>query len=131
MDGVEIGTVFAVNGVFAVVIKPVYGYIMDKMGMKKHLLYFVCLVSALTAPFFIWCYLPLPDVFHISGMIVGALFFSLGWYAGVAAEESYVYRFSRLYAMEFGGIRMWAALGWATASSFSGYLKIFRRKSTL
>lgn len=34
-------------------------------------------------------------------MIVGALFFSLGWYAGVAAEESYVDRFSRLYAMEF------------------------------
>jgi OHS family lactose permease-like MFS transporter len=36
---------FAVNGVFAVVIKPVYGYIMDKIGMKKHLLYFVCIVS--------------------------------------------------------------------------------------
>ncbi|SQB20995.1 lactose permease [Citrobacter koseri] len=40
----------------------------------------------------------------------------------MAAEESYVDRFSRLYDMEFGRIRMWAALGWATASSFSGYL---------
>lgn len=122
LDGVEIGTVFAVNGVFAVIIKPVYGYIMDKMGMKKHLLYFVCIVSALMAPFYIWCYLPLLQTHFVSGMIVGALFFSLGWYAGVAAEESYVDRFSRLYDMEFGRIRMWAALGWATASSFSGYL---------
>ncbi len=50
LDAVDIGTVFAVNGVFAVVIKPVYGYIMDKIGMKKHLLYFVCIVSALMAP---------------------------------------------------------------------------------
>ena len=122
LDAVDIGTVFAVNGVFAVVIKPVYGYIMDKIGMKKHLLYFVCIVSALMAPFYIWIYLPLLQSHFISGMIVGALFFSLGWYAGVAAEESYVDRFSRLYNMEFGRIRMWAALGWATASSFSGFL---------
>ena len=90
--------------------------------MKKHLLYFVCAVSALMAPFFIWCYLPLLETHFVSGMIVGALFLSLGWYAGVAAEESYVDRFSRLYDMEFGRIRMWAALGWASASSFSGYL---------
>ncbi|ELW9440959.1 TPA: oligosaccharide MFS transporter [Pluralibacter gergoviae] len=122
LNGVEIGTVFAVNGVFAVLIKPVYGYIMDKIGMKKHLLYFVCLVSALMAPFYIWVYLPLLEAHFVTGMIVGALFFSLGWYAGVAAEESYTDRFSRLYDMEFGRIRMWAALGWATASSFSGYL---------
>ena len=122
LNGVEIGTVFAVNGVFAVLIKPVYGYIMDKIGMKKHLLYFVCLVSALMAPFYIWVYLPLLEAHFVTGMIVGALFFSLGWYAGVAAEESYTARFSRLYDMEFGRIRMWAALGWATASSFSGYL---------
>lgn len=122
LNGVEIGTVFAVNGVFAVVIKPVYGYIMDKIGMKKHLLYFVCLVSALMAPFYIWVYLPLLEAHFVIGMIVGALFFSLGWYAGVAAEESYTDRFSRLNGMEFGRIRMWAALGWATASSFSGYL---------
>ena len=78
LDAVDIGTVFAVNGVFAVVIKPVYGYIMDKIGMKKHLLYFVCIVSALMAPFYIWIYLPLLQTHFISGMIVGALFFSLG-----------------------------------------------------
>ena len=51
LNGVEIGTVFAVNGIFAVIIKPVYGYIMDKIGMKKHLLYCVCIISALMAPF--------------------------------------------------------------------------------
>ncbi|MGY3180467.1 MFS transporter, OHS family, lactose permease [Ewingella americana] len=47
---------------------------------------------------------------------------SLGWYAGVAASESYADRFSRLYSMEFGQIRMWGSLGWAVAASFSGLL---------
>lgn len=35
LSAIDIGTVFAVNGVFAVLIKPVYGYIMDKTGMKS------------------------------------------------------------------------------------------------
>ncbi|MDK1225992.1 oligosaccharide MFS transporter [Cronobacter turicensis] len=122
LSAIDIGTVFAVNGVFAVLVKPVYGFIMDKTGMKKHLLYFVCLISALMAPFYLWCYLPLLQSHFLVGMIIGALFFSFGWYAGVAAEESYVDRFSRLYNMEFGRIRMWAALGWAVAASFSGYV---------
>ena len=122
LDSVTIGSVFAVNGVFAVVLKPVYGYIMDKLGMSKSLLYFVCATSALMAPFFVFVYQPLLLTHIYIGTAVGALYLSLGWYAGVAAEESYVDRFSRLYDMEFGRIRMWAALGWATASSFSGYL---------
>lgn len=122
LDSVTIGTVFAVNGVFAVIMKPVYGYIMDKIGMSKSLLYFVVLVSALMAPFFIFVYQPLLDSHLMTGIIVGALYLSLGWYAGVAASESYADRFSRLYHMEFGQVRMWGSLGWALAASFSGVL---------
>lgn len=55
LDSITIGSVFAINGVFAVVLKPVYGYIMDKIGMSKWLLYFVCAISALMAPFLRWC----------------------------------------------------------------------------
>ncbi|PKE28845.1 MFS transporter [Rahnella sp. AA] len=122
LDSVSIGTVFAINGVFAVIMKPVYGYIMDKIGMSKSLLYFVVLVSALMAPFFIFVYQPLLDSHLMAGIIVGALYLSLGWYAGVAASESYADRFSRLYHMEFGQVRMWGSLGWALAASFSGVL---------
>ena len=122
LDSMSIGTVFAINGVFAVVMKPVYGYIMDKIGMSKSLLYFVVLVSALMAPFFIFVYQPLLESHMMIGIIVGALYLSLGWYAGVAASESYADRFSRLYHMEFGQVRMWGSLGWALAASFSGVL---------
>lgn len=122
LDSISIGTVFAINGVFAVIMKPVYGYIMDKIGMSKSLLYFVVLISALMAPFFIYVYQPLLESHLMTGIIVGAVYLSLGWYAGVAASESYADRFSRLYHMEFGQVRMWGSLGWALAASFSGVL---------
>ncbi|MCS2170646.1 oligosaccharide MFS transporter [Scandinavium sp. TWS1a] len=122
LDSITIGSVFAINGVFAVIMKPVYGYIMDKIGMSKWLLYFVCAVSTLMAPFFIFVYQPLLLSHTLVGIIIGALYLSLGWYAGVAASESYADRFSRLYNLEFGRIRMWGSLGWALAASLSGVL---------
>jgi oligosaccharide:H+ symporter len=122
LDSITIGSVFAINGVFAVIMKPVYGYIMDKIGMSKWLLYFVCAVSALMAPFFIFVYQPLLLTHTTAGITIGALYLSLGWYAGVAASESYADRFSRLYGVEFGRVRMWGSLGWALAASLSGVL---------
>ncbi len=122
LDSITIGSVFAINGVFAVVMKPVYGYIMDKIGMSKWLLYFVCAISALMAPFFVTVYQPLLLTHTTVGIIIGAFYLSLGWYAGVAASESYADRFSRLYGLEFGRIRMWGSLGWAMAASVSGLL---------
>ena len=122
LSGTVIGTVFAVNGIFSVVLKPIYGYILDKIGMSKYLLYFVVLMSALMAPFFIYVYQPLLLSNTMLGIIVGAIYLSFAWYAGVAACESYSDRYSRLNSMEFGQIRMWGSLGWAVASSFSGLL---------
>jgi OHS family lactose permease-like MFS transporter len=122
LDSITIGSVFAINGVFAVILKPVYGYIMDKIGMSKWLLYFVCAISALMAPFFVFVYQPLLLSHTMMGIVIGALYLSLGWYAGVAASESYADRFSRLYHLEFGQIRMWGSLGWAVAASVSGIL---------
>jgi len=122
LSGTVIGTVFAVNGIFSVILKPIYGYILDKIGMSKYLLYFVVAMSALMAPFFIYVYQPLLMSNTMLGIIVGAIYLSFAWYAGVAACESYTDRYSRLNGMEFGQIRMWGSLGWAVASSFSGLL---------
>ncbi|MGY5955378.1 MFS transporter [Kosakonia sp. BK9b] len=122
LSGTVIGTVFAVNGIFSVILKPIYGYILDKIGMSKYLLYFVVLMSALMAPFFIYVYQPLLISNTLLGIVVGAIYLSFAWYAGVAACESYTDRYSRLNGMEFGQIRMWGSLGWAVASSFSGLL---------
>lgn len=105
LSGTVIGTVFAVNGIFSVILKPIYGYILDKIGMSKYLLYFVVGMSALMAPFFIYVYQPLLLSHTLLGIIVGAIYLSFAWYAGVAACESYSDRYSRLNGMEFGQIR--------------------------
>ncbi len=73
LDSITIGSVFAINGVFAVILKPVYGYIMDKIGMSKRLLYFVCAVSALMAPFFVTVYQPLLLSYTTIGIVAGPL----------------------------------------------------------
>lgn len=122
LTSAEIGTVFAVNGAFAVVLKPVYGYITDKLGMKKYLLYFVALMSSLLMPFFTYVYQPLLVNNFAIGVAVGALYLSLAWYAGIGVSESYCDRFGRLKGFEFGRIRMWGSCGAAVTASFAGIL---------
>lgn len=122
LSSAEIGAVFAVNGAFAVVLKPFYGYITDKLGMKKHLLYFVAIMSALLMPFFVYVYHPLLISAFPVGIIVGATYLSLAWYAGIAVSESYCDRFGRLKGFEFGRIRMWGSCGAAVTASFAGVL---------
>lgn len=122
LDSTMIGTIFGINGVLAVIFKPVYGYILDKLGMSKKLLLFVCIISALMAPFFEYVYEPLLHTHRMAGILTGAVYLGLGWYAGVGASESYADRFSRLYGIEFGSIRMWGSLGWAVAAAASGVL---------
>lgn len=122
LTSAEIGAVFAVNGAFAVVMKPIYGFITDKLGMKKHLLYFVAIMSSLLMPFFVYVYHPLLSESFYLGVLAGALYLSLAWYAGIAASESYCDRFGRLKGFEFGRIRMWGSCGAALTASFAGVL---------
>ncbi len=122
LDSVTIGTVFAVNGILAVIFKPVYGYILDKIGMSKNLLYFIGLITTMMAPFFIFIYKPLLLSYTLAGIIAGSIFLGLGWYAGVAANESYMDRLSRVYNTEFGRIRMMGSIGSTAGASVSGLL---------
>ena len=80
------------------------------------------LASVLAAPFFIWVYQPLLGVNLIAGMLVGALYLSFAYLAGVLVFESYADRYSRAWSFEFGRVRMWGSMGWAVASLFAGQL---------
>nr|WP_139810643.1 oligosaccharide MFS transporter [Pantoea rwandensis] len=122
LDSTMIGLVYTANGLFTVLLKPVYGFILDRLGMRKNLLYFIVLASVCMAPFFIFVYKPLLQHFLMAGIILGGLFTSLAWYDGVAACESYADRFSRINHLEFGQIRMWGSLGWASSAALSGFL---------
>ncbi len=82
LNSEKIGFVLSINALFALAMKPVCGYIMDKLGLGKHLLVIVTLASVLAAPFFIWVYQPLLGFNLIAGMLVGALYLSFAYLAG-------------------------------------------------
>lgn len=122
LDGGSIGLVFGINAACAIIIQPIYGWVMDRIGLKKSLLYVVILVSVLMYPFFYYIYAPLLINNIYVAIFVGGIYIGMGWAAGIAAFESYCDRFSSYINIEFGRIRMWGSLGWAAGASFSGLL---------
>ena len=122
LESVIIGVVFSINGLCAVIIKPVYGFLIDRLGVKKHLLFFISIISMSIFPFFFYVYKPLLQSYMYAGIIAGAIFLSMGYYAGCAAAESYLDRFGRLFDLEFGQIRMWGAIGSVLSAASTGYI---------
>lgn len=122
LSSVKIGYVLSVNALFALIIKPVFGYIMDKLGLKKNLLICVAILSIFAAPFFIFIYQSLLQTNLIAGMLIGGLYLGTAYLAGVLVFESYADRYSRAWGFEFGRVRMWGSAGWAVASIFAGQL---------
>lgn len=122
LNGGQTGMIFSINALAALLIMPCYGFLQDKLGLKKRLLEFVALMLLACGPFFIYVYAPLLVTNFYLGAALGAVFFSLAFSAGVGATESYIERVGRVTGFEFGKARMWGSLGWATATFFAGSL---------
>jgi OHS family lactose permease-like MFS transporter len=120
LSGTEIGTIYSVNAIFTMMLQPCYGYISDRIGLKKTLLYFITGMVSLTGPFFIFVYGPLLTSFFSAGLIVGAIFMALVFLAGCAVIESFIEKVGRRYNFEFGRARMWGSLGAAVGIFFAG-----------
>ncbi|NMP27310.1 oligosaccharide MFS transporter [Rahnella sp. SAP-1] len=118
----QIGYTLSINALFALAIKPVFGFIMDKLGLKKWLLIAVATASVLAAPFFIYVYQTLLQSHMLLGMLLGGAYLGTAYLAGILVFESYADRYSRAFGFEFGRVRMWGSLGWAIAAIFSGQL---------
>lgn len=121
----KIGLIFGVNVICPIIIKPIYGRVMDRCGLKKNILYIVALISLLMYPFFKFVYAPMTVDHLYTAMILGGAYIGMGWAAEIAAFESYMDKFSGTINKEFGSIRMWGSLGWAAGSLFSGVLLFF------
>ncbi|KJL06711.1 MULTISPECIES: MFS transporter [Priestia] len=122
LSGSATGLIFSVNAIFALCIQPVYGYISDKIGLKKNILSFISLLLVFVGPFYIYIYGPLLKYNAILGAAVGAIYLGIGISAGIGAIETYVEKVSRKYNFEYGKSRMWGSLGWASATFFAGQL---------
>ncbi|GKU82137.1 MFS transporter [Niallia sp. NCCP-28] len=122
LSGGETGIIFSANAIFALCMQPLYGYISDKIGLKKNILFFISILLVFVGPFYIYVYGPLLKYNVLLGAIVGGLYLGVAFLAGIGAIESYIEKISRKYDFEYGKSRMWGSLGWAAATFFAGQL---------
>jgi MFS transporter, OHS family, lactose permease len=122
LSGTEVGIVFSATFFVALVLQPLYGYLSDKAGLRKHVLWFVSLMCVSSGLFFAFVYGPLLTTNIVAGAACGGLFIGMTFVAGAYAVESYVDRVGRKYGFEYGRARLWGSLGFASAAFFSGRL---------
>lgn len=122
LSGTETGIVFSANFIAAMCSQPVYGFISDKVGMRKHILWTVagmCLGSGL---FLVHVYGPLLKSHILLGAALGGIYLGITFIAGSYAVESYVDRIGRAYGFEYSRVRLWGSLGFASAAMLTGRL---------
>ena len=117
----ETGIIFSVLSVSALFAQVFYGFIQDRLGLRKNLLWFITALLILSGPAYLFfSYLLSFNI--LLGSIFGGLFIGLTFNGGIGVLESYTERVSRQSTFEFGRARMWGSLGWAVATFFAGLL---------
>jgi OHS family lactose permease-like MFS transporter len=129
LTGEQTGLIFSINAISALFVGPVYGYLQDKFGIKKHLLFLVAFLLICTGPFMIYVYGPLLQSNFILGALLGGIFSAVTFGCAIGLLESYIERIGRLSGFEFGKVRMWGSIGWAVATFFAG--KVFNSNPDL
>lgn len=59
LSGADTGIVFSVNAIFALCMQPLYGYISDKIGLRKSILTFISVLLIFVGPFYIYMFMDL------------------------------------------------------------------------
>ena len=114
LSGSQIGFTYAVFSVTAFLLQPVYGLIQDKLVLRRNLIFYIGILMACCGPYYIFVCEPLLKMSTILGGISVGVYMGFAYQAGVDALESYSERFSRRAGFEFGHVRMWGSMGWAS-----------------
>jgi OHS family lactose permease-like MFS transporter len=120
LSGTETGTVFAAISIAAMCSQPLYGFVSDRVGTRRNILWTVAALVALSGLFFPLVYAPLLKANVLLGAAVGGLYLGITFIAGSYAIESYVDRIGRRDGFEYSRVRLWGSLGFASAAAFSG-----------
>ena len=121
LKAADTGIIFSVLSVSALFAQVCYGFIQDKLGLRKNLLWLITLLLILSGPaYMLFGYLLKINI--LLGSIFGGFFIGLTFNGGIGVLESYTERAARRDGFEFGRARMWGSLGWAVATFFAGLL---------
>ena len=122
LKGEKIGYVFSFISLFALLFQPILGFLSDKLGIRKHLLWLLAILLLFYAPFFIYVFAPLLKTNLWLGVIAGGAYMGFVFQAGAPASEAYIESISRLDGFEYGRTRLFGMLGWAICASIAGNL---------
>jgi len=122
LSGTETGIVFSANFIAAMCSQPVYGYVSDRLGMRKHVLWAIGLLCMASGLFLVYVYGPLLKSNVLVGAALGGIYLGITFIAGSYALESYVDRIGRAYGFEYSRVRLWGSLGFASAAMLTGRL---------
>ena len=122
LTGAQVGTIYSFNSFFSLFFMILYGYMQDKLGTKKNLVWIQSVVLVLIAPFVIYVYEPLLLNNFYLGAVLGAVYLGAGFISGAGFLESFTEKLSRKYDFEFGKARMWGSLGYAVSAIGAGAL---------
>ena len=114
------GLLYSANALAALCMQPVLGFISDKIGLKKTLLFTILIILLLIGPFFIYIYGPLLVSNFYLGAILGGIYLGFIFNAGYGVIDSYINKVSIKYGFEYGRARMWGSFGWAAATYTTG-----------
>ncbi|WP_259267803.1 MFS transporter [Buttiauxella sp. BIGb0471] len=121
LKATDTGIIFSVLSVSALCAQVCYGFIQDRLGLRKNLLWYITALLILSGPaYLIFGYLLSVNI--LLGSVFGGLFIGLTFNGGIGVLESYTERVARQSTFEFGKARMWGSLGWAVATFFAGLL---------
>ncbi|SEJ41367.1 oligosaccharide MFS transporter [Demequina mangrovi] len=122
MDGGDIGLINTVMAITALCLQPLYGYLQDRLGLKKHLFAFVVLCGAMVGPFFAFAFPPLMAWSMTGAAVVGGMFMALVLLAGVSVVEAYNERASRANDFEYGHARLFGSIAGGTITLVAGWM---------
>ncbi len=121
LNASETGIIFSALSVSALFAQVFYGFIQDRLGLRKNLLWFITALLILSGPAYLF-FSYLLSLNILLGSIFGGLFIGMTFNGGIGVLESYTERIARQSTFEFGRARMWGSLGWAVATFFAGLL---------
>ncbi|WP_062299278.1 oligosaccharide MFS transporter [Demequina maris] len=118
----NIGLINTVMAITALCLQPLYGYLQDRLGLKKNLFAFVVLCGAMVGPFFAFVFPPLMEWSMVGAAVVGGMFMALVLLAGVSVVEAFNERASRANEFEYGHARLFGSIAGGTITLVAGWM---------
>lgn len=120
LTGQQTGFTYAVFSVTAFCLQPFYGFIQDKLVLRRNLIFYLGLLLSCCGPYYIFVCEPLLSMNTVAGGVAVGVYMGLAYQAGIGVLESYTERFGRRAGFEYGHARMWGSLGWAATVAVTG-----------